>query len=143
MSQDKLFRQLVRVVDVDRDKGHFHVIVPGWDPEAKIYVSFCHLPEEMRNKIEPGERYHAQVNIGAKHRGELYFSGWEAEDEENEMISKSNKCVWERHPTNHEVYYTECGVGVRGIDEYDFIYCPYCSGEIVLRKPCLKKVNDS
>lgn len=73
------WRSLVRVYDIDIDRGFFYVIVPGWDARAKIRLDLENVPGEIQELVKPGKRFHAQVNIGAKSAYELYFDEWETE----------------------------------------------------------------
>lgn len=73
------WRTLVRVYDIDRDRGFFYVIVPGWDVRAKVRLDHEKVPEEISRLIAPGRRFHAQVNIGAESAHDLYFDEWETE----------------------------------------------------------------
>lgn len=71
------YRQLIRIVSVNKEKGYCHVIVPGWDLDVEILLELKDIPEEIRDEIEPGQRYHVRVNIGASQIEDLMFSGWE------------------------------------------------------------------
>jgi len=72
-------RALIRVVDLDKERGIFYVVLPGWNTRKKICVTFEAVPSEIEGLLEPGRRFHAQVNLGAEHYGELYFDEWEPE----------------------------------------------------------------
>lgn len=75
----KPWRTLVRVEEVEHDKKYFYVVVPGWNSRKKIRLYFDDLPQEMQSLIQPGKRFHAQVNVGATNEDELYFHAWETE----------------------------------------------------------------
>lgn len=72
-------RTLVRVNDIDSDRGFFYVVVPGWDVRAKVRLDLNNVPPEIKNMVEPDKRFHAQVNIGAQSAHDLYFDEWETE----------------------------------------------------------------
>ena len=67
----------MRVYDIDRDRGFFYVVVPGWDVRAKVRLDLDSLEEEIKCLVEPGKRFHAKVNIGAQSSRDLYFDEWE------------------------------------------------------------------
>jgi len=73
------WRTLVRVYDIDLDRGFFYVIVPGWDARTKIRLDLDNVPEHIRKLVNPEKRFHAQVNIGAQSAHDLYFDDWEIE----------------------------------------------------------------
>ena len=64
------------MVDNTED-GYFHVVVSGWKPDMKLRVYHEDVPDALRPKIRPGQRLHAQVNIGAETAADLYFYDWE------------------------------------------------------------------
>ena len=71
------FRSLVRVEDVEENAPYFYVVVPGWSADQKIRVYYDDMPAEVRSRIAPGYRTHAQVNVGAEVPEDLFFDGWE------------------------------------------------------------------
>ena len=71
------WRTLVRVDEVT-DGGYLYAIVPAWSPQQKIRLSEDSLPEEILDLVEPGKRFHAQVNIGAESHEDLFFDDWES-----------------------------------------------------------------
>lgn len=71
------WRTLVRVDEVT-DGGYFYAIVPAWSSQQKIRLSEDSLPEEILDLVEPGKRFHAQVNIGAESYEDLFFDDWES-----------------------------------------------------------------
>ena len=73
------WRSLVRVAEVNAEGGYFHVVVPGWSPQKKIRLYNDGVPDEILRRLEPGRRFHAQVNMGAGSAEELYFVSWEAD----------------------------------------------------------------
>lgn len=74
----RAWRTLVRVDDVERERGlYFYVVVPGWDPSTIIRLRMADVPQAIRDKVEPDARFHAQVNLGAENQADLFFSEWE------------------------------------------------------------------
>lgn len=71
------WRTLVRVDEVT-DGGYFYAIVPAWSPQRKIRLYEDSLPKEILDLVEPGKRFHAQVNIGAESHEDLFFDDWES-----------------------------------------------------------------
>ena len=71
------WRTLVRVDEVT-DGGYLYAIVPAWSPQKKIRLHEDSLPEEILDLVEPGKRFHAQVNIGAESHEDLFFDDWES-----------------------------------------------------------------
>lgn len=76
---ERPWRTLIRVCDVDHADGFFHVILPGWDSRAKVRLDLEEVPDEIRELVEPGKRFHAKVNIGAESKSDLHFEDWESE----------------------------------------------------------------
>ena len=75
--RDKLWRQLVRVVDVSDNREYCHIVVPGWYSNEKIKINLETLPENIQGLIMVGKRLHAQVNVGAENYEDLRFCQWE------------------------------------------------------------------
>ena len=73
------WRTLVRVAAVDEDGGFFYVVVPGWSPRKKIRLYNDGVPDEIQRLLEPGTRFHAEVNIGAGSDEDLFFVSWESD----------------------------------------------------------------
>ncbi len=73
------WRTLVRVHDVDGMRQYCHVVVPGWNVEQKIRVSFESIPAALRRSLKPDKRLHAKVNTGAEDSKDLFFDEWEAD----------------------------------------------------------------
>ena len=73
------WRTLVRVEEVDSDRGFFYAVVSSWDAEKKIKINSECLPEEIRDHLAAGKRLHAQVNTGAHSYEDLFFDEWEPE----------------------------------------------------------------
>ena len=71
------WRTLVRVDEVT-DGGYLYAIVPAWSPQQKIRLYKDSLPKEILDLVEPGKRFHAQVNIGAESHEDLFFDDWES-----------------------------------------------------------------
>ena len=73
------WRTLIRVIETVSDEPFFYVVIPGWDLRQKIRVYLEDLPQNMHSLVEPGKRFHAQVNTGAERHEELYFDSWETD----------------------------------------------------------------
>lgn len=73
------WRQLVRVVDVSEQREYCHVVVPGWNSSTKVRLYLDTLRDPVRALVNPGQRLHAQVNIGAERYEDLFFVDWEPE----------------------------------------------------------------
>lgn len=72
----KPWRTLVRIEDVDADVSQLYVIVPAWNPDQPIHLSYVSVPPEVRSATV-GSRFHAQVNLGSERPEDLYLDGWE------------------------------------------------------------------
>ena len=72
------WRTLIRVAAVEEEGGYFHVVVPAWSPQKKIRLYNDSVPDGIRGLLEPGRRFHAEVNIGAGSDGDLFFTSWES-----------------------------------------------------------------
>lgn len=70
----RAWRALVRVVGVTDTT--LEVVVPGWDTQKVVSVMRSQLPEVLRD-VEPGQRVHARVNLGAEAVEDLVFTDWE------------------------------------------------------------------
>ena len=77
----ELWRSLLRVDNMDEEKGYFYVVVPGWNPKKTIRLRLEDLPENVSFLIKKGQdRLHAEVNIGAEnYRDPLLCVRWEQE----------------------------------------------------------------
>lgn len=73
------WRTLVRVDDVDPERRLFYAVVPAWDIRKKIMIDYDALPQELRDSVYPGHRFHAAVNTGADRIQDLFFDRWEPE----------------------------------------------------------------
>lgn len=71
------WRALVRVERIEEERSLVHVVIPAWDPDTVIRYPMEFLPEAMRNRLNVQLRFHAQINLGAETRDELYFKDWE------------------------------------------------------------------
>ena len=71
------WRSLVRVEEVDHDRGYFYAIVSSWDVHKKIRIDNDSIPAKIRELLQPGRRFHAEVNTGAESHEELFFVSWE------------------------------------------------------------------
>jgi len=73
------WRTLVRVENIDHERGYVYLIVPGWDPKQGVKLLLDDLPSEVCECIDHQKRFHAQVNIGAEANEDLYFEAWEVD----------------------------------------------------------------
>lgn len=73
----KVWRTLIRVEDIDAERGDFFVIVPGWTQSEVVRLALQDLPGAVRPSILPGARVHAKVNLSAEGHDELFFEEWE------------------------------------------------------------------
>ena len=73
----RLWRTLIRVVEVDQEANCFYVILPGWSVSERVKLCLDDVPDEVREKLKPVYRLHAQVNIGVDLQKDLVFRDWE------------------------------------------------------------------
>lgn len=73
------WRTLVRVENVDYERGYLYVVIPGWDSKQGVKLLLDNLPHKVRERVEHQERFFAQVNIGAEANEDLYFEMWEVD----------------------------------------------------------------
>lgn len=69
----RFWRTLVRVSRVY--PREILVIVPGWDTQQELRVTWDGKPPF--ENLEPGDRLHAKVNIGARFAEDVEFYDWE------------------------------------------------------------------
>ena len=77
----KPWRTLIRIEELDTtDENHnrVYVVIPAWNPNQVINLSFNYLPDYIGQAInENVKRLYAHVNIGAYNEIDLYFDNWE------------------------------------------------------------------
>lgn len=73
----KFYRTLVRITDVNRDKGVMEFVLPGWSSELKITRPIGDLSEDIQKALEPGLRVHADVNLAAERAFDIELKNWE------------------------------------------------------------------
>ena len=73
----KKWRALIRIEEINLEKGVMHVVVPGWSSEQMIPIALKTIPENVQKLITPTKRCYAQVNIGTENYKDLKFSDWE------------------------------------------------------------------
>lgn len=71
------WRTLVRVHDVDHDRGLVRIFLPGWNPYKGLRLRLKDIPSAVLPRVHDGARLHAHVNIGAEKHGDLFFERWE------------------------------------------------------------------
>ena len=59
------WRTLVRIEEVDSNRGLFYAVVSSWDAHKKIRIHFEDIPRVILRQLSPGKRFHAEVNSGA------------------------------------------------------------------------------
>ena len=75
------WRTLVQLGEVDDDRECLYAVVSSWDLHRRIRIDKESVPETIRELLQPGKErhFHAEVNIGAGSREDLYFVSWEVE----------------------------------------------------------------
>ncbi len=75
----KPWRTLLRVDSVDSSPGFkmFFVVIPAWQSSETVRLPMDLIASTYQSRIQPGYRFHAQVNIGAETSEELYFENFE------------------------------------------------------------------
>jgi hypothetical protein len=68
----RMWRSLIRVVEIHGQ--NLKVVIPAWNASETIMVS---CGTEIANKLKPGDRCFADVNIGAENAHELRFDKFE------------------------------------------------------------------
>jgi CheY-like chemotaxis protein len=72
------WRTLVRIEEVRHsEKSMVYAVIPGWDPDEVVRFPLSIFPAELEQRVVPGRRFFAHVNIGAAHPDELYFEDFE------------------------------------------------------------------
>ena len=79
----KPWRTLVQLEEVHDDPESLYAVVSSWDLHRRIRIDRESVPETIRELLQPGKElhFHAEVNIGASSREDLYFVSWEVEEE--------------------------------------------------------------
>lgn len=80
------YRTLVRVVQRTQDSGEdvIDVMVPGWRVDEAVRLPVSLIPETIRRKAQPGQRFFAQVNTGAEVSEELFFKDFQLAEDPDE-----------------------------------------------------------
>ncbi len=55
-------------------------MVSSWDVHKKIRIDNDGVPGEILKRLQPGRRFHAEVNTGAESHEDLFFVSWEPDD---------------------------------------------------------------
>ena len=77
----KSWRALIRIENidvVDDGPGLVDIVVPGWNPNKVLQLSYPTLPPEVFEGVEAGQRLYARTNLGAENEDELFFCDWES-----------------------------------------------------------------
>jgi len=72
-AEKKLWRTLVRIVAFDDDMSYIKVVLPGWDPNKIVKISYDKISIDLRDKLQVGARFYMMVNIGAERGDDLIF----------------------------------------------------------------------
>lgn len=72
------WRNLVRIEALDFDDGHddVFVVVPGWRSQEVVRIRSRDFPVGYKERLRPGLRLYAEINLGAETNEELYFRHW-------------------------------------------------------------------
>lgn len=73
----RLWRTLVRVYDVDRERGFVHIFIPGWDPRKGLRLRIQDIPSAVERQLHDDSRLYVHANIGAENHEDLFFERWE------------------------------------------------------------------
>lgn len=76
------WRTLVRVEEVNLERGYISAIVPGWSAQDGVQIQLESVPTGVRSRLRPDARFFCQVNVGAESGEELFVDGWECGDTE-------------------------------------------------------------
>ena len=71
----KVWRSLIRVDSVD--ENHFYITIPSWNPNSGLSLSKSDVPEKIRKVLKDDLWLHADVNIDARSKNDLFFINWE------------------------------------------------------------------
>ena len=73
------YRVLLRITNIENqsDERVVDVIIPGWNPYRGVRFPVSLIPAELHEKLAPGVRLFARVNIGAARSDDLYFREFE------------------------------------------------------------------
>lgn len=71
----KAWRSLIRVDSVD--ENHFYITIPSWNRNGGISLPKSDVPQEIRNVLKDDLWLHADVNIDASSKNDLFFINWE------------------------------------------------------------------
>ena len=69
----KSWKTLFRIEDLDTQREFAFIIIPSWDSKQTIRLPF-EIFGNLKDYINIGERFYAQVNIGAEKQEDLFFT---------------------------------------------------------------------
>ncbi len=80
------YRVLLRVRNIGNEANEevVDVIIPGWNSRRAVRFPASLIPPDLRDKLAPGVRFFARVNIGADKADDLYFRDFELAPEPND-----------------------------------------------------------
>ncbi len=71
----KAYRTLVRIEEIDKERGIVFAVIPAWNPDQVVRIPLKLIPESLLS-TEPIIRLFADVNIGAQGDEDLYFENF-------------------------------------------------------------------
>lgn len=74
----KTTRTLVRIEDIEPSiqVPLIYIAIPAWDPDKVVKLPMAIFPKNLLKQIIPGNRFYAEVNIGAERHDELFFENF-------------------------------------------------------------------
>lgn len=76
----KAWNAMIRIENVDYDSNRknpfVYLVIPGWDPREGIRIYLNDIPGHVCDKVKEGERFYAQVNLGAENHEDLFILDW-------------------------------------------------------------------
>jgi hypothetical protein len=70
------WRTMIKVLEVHREEGRFLLEAPAWSSTV-VPLKFRNVPDEIIERLTPGFRCRARVNLGAESLDEIYFCDWQ------------------------------------------------------------------
>jgi hypothetical protein len=73
------WRTQVHVVDLNQENACFFVEIPAWSRDEIVRLRLEDLPQDVRDAVGVGERFHAFANIATERYEDLYVKDWESQ----------------------------------------------------------------
>lgn len=75
----KPWNTLIRIEDVDNERGYIFIVAPGWNSTEVIRLSIDSIPQEIEHEInfEGKIHFNAEVNLGAEDQRDIYIHNWQ------------------------------------------------------------------